>query len=54
VPGAPRDGAPDDAALVEATGTAVAVVPGDPTNWKLTDPSDVIVLSSRLAARGGR
>jgi 2-C-methyl-D-erythritol 4-phosphate cytidylyltransferase len=47
-------GATDDSALVEAMGVAVAVVPGDPTNWKLTDPSDVAVFASRLDEGGAR
>lgn len=40
----------DDAFLVEAMGTPVAVVPGDPANLKLTDPSDWIVLQALLDA----
>src|SRR5262245_51477738 len=35
--------ATDDAALVEAIGLAVAVVEGEPTNVKITEPSDLIV-----------
>jgi 2-C-methyl-D-erythritol 4-phosphate cytidylyltransferase len=40
----------DDAFLVEAMGTPVAVVPGDPANLKLTEPSDWIVLQALLDA----
>ena len=47
-------GATDDSALVEAMGVMVAVVPGDPTNWKLTDPSDVAVFTSRFESGGDR
>lgn len=35
--------ATDDAALLEAAGFAVAVVPGDPRNIKLTRPDDLVV-----------
>jgi len=34
----------DDASMVEAIGVPVTVVPGDPSNLKLTEPADVIVL----------
>jgi 2-C-methyl-D-erythritol 4-phosphate cytidylyltransferase len=44
--------ATDDAWLVEAAGIAVAVVPGDPSNLKLTEPSDVIAIESHLRAGG--
>lgn len=40
--------ATDDAALVEAAGGAVAVVPGDRRNIKLTEPSDLVVLEALL------
>jgi 2-C-methyl-D-erythritol 4-phosphate cytidylyltransferase len=33
--------ATDDAALVEALGLTVSVVPGDPDNLKLTAPADL-------------
>ena len=33
--------ATDDAALVEAVGGTVVVVPGEPTNIKITDPADL-------------
>ncbi len=45
-------GATDDAWLVEAAGVPVAVVPGDPSNLKLTEPSDVIAIESHLRAVG--
>jgi 2-C-methyl-D-erythritol 4-phosphate cytidylyltransferase len=35
------DGATDDAALVEAAGGKVVVVPGDPLNLKITTPHDL-------------
>jgi 2-C-methyl-D-erythritol 4-phosphate cytidylyltransferase len=40
--------ATDDAALVEAAGGTVAVVPGDPRNIKLTEPSDLLVMEALL------
>ncbi len=40
----------DDASLAEAIGVPVAVVPGDPANLKLTEPSDWIVLQALLDA----
>ena len=41
--------ATDDAALVEETGTGVVTaVPGDPTNLKLTEPSDVTIFESLI------
>jgi 2-C-methyl-D-erythritol 4-phosphate cytidylyltransferase len=40
--------ATDDATLVEAVGGTVAVVPGDPRNIKLTEPSDLVVLEALL------
>jgi 2-C-methyl-D-erythritol 4-phosphate cytidylyltransferase len=43
--------ASDDAALVEAAGGHVVVVPGDPDNVKLTCPSDLDVLSALLGRR---
>jgi 2-C-methyl-D-erythritol 4-phosphate cytidylyltransferase len=42
--------ATDDAALVEAAGGTVAVVPGDPRNIKLTEPSDLHVMEALLRA----
>jgi len=41
--------ATDDAALVEAAGGRVVVVPGDPRNIKLTDRSDLVVAEALLA-----
>jgi 2-C-methyl-D-erythritol 4-phosphate cytidylyltransferase len=39
----------DDAALVEETGSgSVTVVPGDPTNLKLTEPSDVTLFEALI------
>lgn len=44
--------ATDDAWLVESAGLPVAVVPGDPSNLKLTEPSDLISFESILRAPG--
>jgi 2-C-methyl-D-erythritol 4-phosphate cytidylyltransferase len=41
----------DDAALVEALGTAVHIVPGSPDNFKVTHPRDLVLLRALLAAR---
>jgi 2-C-methyl-D-erythritol 4-phosphate cytidylyltransferase len=38
----------DDAALVEAIGEPVAVVPGDPRNFKVTFPQDLLLLRAVL------
>jgi 2-C-methyl-D-erythritol 4-phosphate cytidylyltransferase len=38
----------DDAALVEAIGEPVTVVPGDPRNFKVTFPQDLVLLRSLL------
>jgi 2-C-methyl-D-erythritol 4-phosphate cytidylyltransferase len=38
----------DDAALVEAIGEPVTVVPGDPRNFKITFPQDLVLLRSLL------
>ena len=38
----------DDAALVEALGEPVTVVPGDPRNFKITFPQDLILLRALL------
>ena len=43
--------ATDDAALVEAAGGSVVVVPGDPAALKLTHPHDLVVARALLAAR---
>jgi 2-C-methyl-D-erythritol 4-phosphate cytidylyltransferase len=42
--------ATDDAALVEALGVSVAVVPGDPRNLKLTTPEDLALAELLLGA----
>ncbi len=42
--------ATDDAALVEAAGGKVVIVPGDPANLKLTVPRDFVVAEALLAA----
>jgi 2-C-methyl-D-erythritol 4-phosphate cytidylyltransferase len=42
--------ATDDAALVEATGATVRVVPGDPRNLKLTGPDDLTYFEHLLGA----
>jgi 2-C-methyl-D-erythritol 4-phosphate cytidylyltransferase len=42
--------APDDAALVEATGATVRVVPGDPRNLKVTSPSDLALVQHLLGS----
>ena len=42
--------ATDDAALVEATGATVQVVPGDPRNVKVTDPGDLSYLEHLVRA----
>jgi 2-C-methyl-D-erythritol 4-phosphate cytidylyltransferase len=41
----------DDAALVEALGTAVHIVPGSPDNFKVTHPRDLVLLRALLAER---
>jgi 2-C-methyl-D-erythritol 4-phosphate cytidylyltransferase len=41
--------ATDDAQLVEWLGAPVAVVEGDPDNWKLTRPEDLAAAERRLA-----
>lgn len=43
--------ATDDAALVEAAGGRVVVVPGDPYNIKITSPADLAVAEALLAVR---
>ncbi|MGH9074114.1 MAG: 2-C-methyl-D-erythritol 4-phosphate cytidylyltransferase [Acidimicrobiales bacterium] len=43
----------DDAALVEAAGGTVLTVPGDPSNLKLTAPSDLALAEALLQARAG-
>lgn len=46
--------ASDDATLVEASGAAVVVVPGEATNIKLTHPGDRAALEDTLSARRGQ
>jgi 2-C-methyl-D-erythritol 4-phosphate cytidylyltransferase len=41
----------DDAMLVERMGCEIAVVPGEPSNLKLTEPSDLVVLEAWLSKR---
>ena len=41
----------DDAALVEALGTAVHIVPGNPDNFKVTHPRDLVLLRALVADR---
>jgi 2-C-methyl-D-erythritol 4-phosphate cytidylyltransferase/2-C-methyl-D-erythritol 2,4-cyclodiphosphate synthase len=41
----------DDAGALAAAGTPVHVVPGDPENRKLTEPSDLVSMRAVLAAR---
>jgi 2-C-methyl-D-erythritol 4-phosphate cytidylyltransferase len=38
----------DDATLVEAIGAPVTVVPGDPRNFKITFPQDLVLLRALL------
>ena len=48
---AAHDGAPeatDDAALIEAAGGKVVVVPGDPRNRKITTPEDLVMAAALL------
>ena len=42
--------ATDDAALVEAAGGEVVVVPGDPRNLKVTGPADLVIAAALLDA----
>jgi 2-C-methyl-D-erythritol 4-phosphate cytidylyltransferase len=44
--------ATDDAALIEAIGGTVVVVPGDPRNLKVTTPTDLAVAAVLLGAGG--
>ena len=46
--------ATDDAALVEAVGGVVVVVPGDPVNRKITEPDDLEWARRHVAAEGRR
>jgi 2-C-methyl-D-erythritol 4-phosphate cytidylyltransferase len=43
------DDATDDAALIEATGGRVVVVPGEPANLKVTTPADLAVAAALCA-----
>lgn len=45
---------PDDAALVEAAGFPVAMVPGDPANLKVTTKDDLAMAEAILSARRAR
>ena len=45
---ATRAEATDDAALVEAIGGNVVVVPGDPRNLKITGPADLMIAAALL------
>lgn len=45
------EGVTDDASAVERLGEPVRIVPGDPTNLKLTRPEDAEVLEAILSAR---
>ena len=45
--------ATDDAALVEAAGGRVVIVPGDPRNLKITTPDDLVVAAALLVAASG-
>jgi 2-C-methyl-D-erythritol 4-phosphate cytidylyltransferase len=45
---ATADDATDDAALVEALGGTVVVVPGDPRNLKVTGPADLMIAAALL------
>ena len=46
-------GATDDAALVEACGGVVRMVPGSPRNIKITHPHDIGLAEHFLASEGG-
>jgi 2-C-methyl-D-erythritol 4-phosphate cytidylyltransferase len=48
------DDATDDAALVEAHGGKVVIVPGDPANLKLTSSRDLVVAAALLEHETGR
>jgi 2-C-methyl-D-erythritol 4-phosphate cytidylyltransferase len=48
------DDATDDAALVEATGGRVVIVPGEPANLKVTTPADLVVASALCVDHGER
>ena len=44
----------DDASVVEASGTAVTLVPGDPANIKITTPVDLAVAETLLSRLSGQ
>ena len=44
----PAADATDDAALVEAIGGTVVVVPGEPRNLKITGPADLMIAAALL------
>lgn len=44
-------GATDDSALLEALGHEVRIVPGDPTNLKITIPEDITLAEAILSCR---
>ena len=48
---ATNDDAPDDAALVEAIGGHVVIVPGEGDNIKVTLPGDLVTVTSKTRAR---
>ena len=41
----------DDATIAEAHGVRVEIVPGEPTNLKLTHPADRVALEATLSSR---
>ncbi len=43
----------DDAALIEARGGTVVVVPGESTNLKVTGPEDLMLIAALLALKSG-
>ena len=47
---ATQDDAADDAALVEAVGGHVVVVPGEEDNIKITQPRDLVTLTTKIGA----
>ncbi len=51
---AARAAATDDAQVVELSGHAVTVVPGDSTNIKITTKADLTLASAILKARPAR
>ena len=49
-----NDDASDDASLVEAAGGKVVIVPGDPTNLKITSPADLVTARALIEWRSTR